>query len=125
MSKRGFYARLPVTAARLLKEQWGLDDIVAQYEAFAERALRAHSALDLAILPDEGLARTILDIQEILERTGTVMLTCASSTLGTHLVLSGLLSRVAPSAPTGWRRGSPAAFAISRARGPPSASCAS
>jgi len=96
VSKRGFYARLPVTAARLLKEQWGLDDIVAQYEAFAERALRAHSALDLAILPDEGLARTILDIQEILERTGTVMLTCASSTLGTHLVLSGLLSRVAP-----------------------------
>jgi pyruvate,water dikinase len=96
VSKRGFYARLPVTAARLLKEQWALDDIVSQYETFAEGALRAHSALDLAILPDEGLARTILDIQGLLERTGTVMLTCASSTLGTHLVLSGLLSRVAP-----------------------------
>ncbi len=96
VSKRGFYARFPATAARLLKEQWRLDDIVAQYEAFAERALRAHSALDLAILPDEGLARTILDIQALLERTGNVMLTCASSTLGTHLLLTALLARAAP-----------------------------
>ena len=96
VSKRGFYARLPVTAARLLREQLRLDDIVSRYEEFASVAERAHSALDLAILPDEGLARTILDIQGLLERTGTVMLTSASSTLGTHLALTALLSRVAP-----------------------------
>ena len=96
VSKRGFYARFPMTAARLLQEQLRLDDIVEKYEEFAGVAQRAHSALDLAILPDEGLARTILDIQELLERTGTVMLTAASSTLGTHLALTALLSRVAP-----------------------------
>jgi pyruvate,water dikinase len=96
VSKRGFYARFPLTAARLLREQIRLDDIVARYEDFAGVAERAHSALDLAILPDEGLARTILDIQALLERTGTVMLTAASSTLGTHLALTALLSRVAP-----------------------------
>jgi phosphohistidine swiveling domain-containing protein len=96
VSRSGFYARFPVTAARLLREQLRLDDIVARYEDLATTAQRAHSALDLAILPDEALARTILDIQELLERTGTVMLTTASSTLGTHLALTALLSRVAP-----------------------------
>jgi pyruvate,water dikinase len=96
VSKRGFYARFPMTAARLLKEQLRLDEGVARFEEFAEKAQRVHSALDLAILPDEGLGRTILDIQGLLEQTGTVMLTCASSTLGTHLALTTLLSRVAP-----------------------------
>ena len=66
------------------------------FEAFAERQWRAQSALDLAILPDEALARTLRDIQALLERTGTVMLTCASSTLGTHLLLKMVLARVAP-----------------------------
>jgi pyruvate,water dikinase len=108
VSHRGFYARFPVTAARLLKEQVKLDDIVAQYEAYAERSQRAHNALDLAILPDEGLARTILDLQDLLERTGTVMLTCASSTLGTHLVLTSLLSRVAPEGAERLAQGLPA-----------------
>ena len=81
----------PVTAARLLREQLRLDDIVTRYEEFANVAARAHHALDLAILPDEGLARTIHDIQGLLERTGNVMLTSASSTLGTHLALTALL----------------------------------
>ena len=96
VSKRGFFARLPMTAARLLKEQLRLDEDVAKYEALAEKAWRANNALDLAILPDEGVARTIRDVQTLLEQTGTVMLTCASSTLGTHLALTMLLERVAP-----------------------------
>ncbi|CAN5545261.1 phosphoenolpyruvate synthase [soil metagenome] len=96
VSHRGFYARLPLTATRLVKEQLRLDDDIHRFEAWAERALKQHHALDLAILPDEGLARTILDAQAMLERTGNVMLTCASSTLGAHLVLKELLMRVAP-----------------------------
>jgi pyruvate,water dikinase len=36
------------------------------------------------------------DIQALLERTGTVMLTSASSTLGSHLMLKMMLERVAP-----------------------------
>lgn len=96
VSHKAFYARLPLTATRLLKEQLRLDAEVARFEEDATRAQRAHNALDLAILPDEGLAHTIRDVQALLERTGTVMLTCASSVLGTHLALKGLLSRVAP-----------------------------
>jgi pyruvate,water dikinase len=96
VSRRGFYARLPLTASRLLREQLKLDDDVKSFEAFAEKQWRAQSALDLAILPDEGVARRVRDIQALLERTGTVMLTCASSTLGSHLALKLMLERVAP-----------------------------
>jgi pyruvate,water dikinase len=96
VSRTGFYARLPLTVARLAKEQLRLDDVVARYEAEAEKIFKAHNALDLAILPDEGVARKLEGALRVLERTGTVMLTCASSALGTHLALKMLLARVAP-----------------------------
>jgi pyruvate,water dikinase len=96
VSHTGFYARLPMTALRLGKEQLRLDDEIARFEKFAERAVKAHSALDLAILPDEGVARKVRDVQGLLERTGHVMLTCGASALGTHLALKALLARVAP-----------------------------
>lgn len=96
VSHTRFFARLPLTATRLAKEQLRLDADVARYERDAESARRFYAALDLAILPDESLARTIRDLQALLARTGTVMLTCASSALGSHLALSGVLSRLAP-----------------------------
>lgn len=94
VSRRSFYAKLPMTATRLLREQLRLDDHVVRYEQEAERALRDHDALDLAILPDDGVGRKFRDVQRLLERTGDVMLTCASSALGTHLLLTRLLSRI-------------------------------
>lgn len=97
VSHTRFYARLPLTITRLAKEQLRLDADVARYEREAEASRRFYSALDLAILPDESLARTIRDLQELLEQTGNVMLTCASSALGSHLALKALLARVAPS----------------------------
>jgi pyruvate,water dikinase len=96
VSRRGFYARLPMTASRLVGEQLRLDADVADFEAYADKALRTSNALDLAILPDDAVAKRIRDVQALLERTGGVMLTCASSALGTHLALKLLLERVAP-----------------------------
>ena len=96
VSRSGFYARLPLTATRLLREQIALDEHVRAFEGFAEKQWRAQSALDLAILPDDGVARRLRDIQALLERTGTVMLTSASGTLGTHLALKMMLERVVP-----------------------------
>lgn len=94
VSRKGFYAKLPLTAARLLREQLRLDDHVARFEEEMERALRDHNALDLAILPDEGVSRKLRDVQALLERTGDVMLTCASSALGTHILLKSMVARV-------------------------------
>ncbi len=96
VSRKSFYAKLPLTITRLVKEQLRLDEQVNEFEVWAALALKRNHALDLAILPDEALARTIGDVQAMLEKTGTVMLTCASSALGTHLLLTMLLSRVAP-----------------------------
>ena len=96
VSHKGFYARMPFTAVRLAREHMRLDEDVAAYEADAMEAQRAHGALDLAILPDDGLARTLRDIQDLLARSGTVMLTCAASALGGHLALKTVLSRVSP-----------------------------
>jgi len=96
VSRGGFYARLPLTASRLLREQLKLDEDVRAFETFAEKQWRAQSALDLTILPDDGVARRLRDIQALLERTGIVMLTCASSALGSHLALKMVLERVAP-----------------------------
>ncbi len=96
ISRVGFYARLPLTASRLFREQLRLDVEVQRFETYAAQSEKVHHALDLAILPDEGLARTVRDVQSLLDRTGTVMLTCASSALGTHLALTMMLGRVAP-----------------------------
>jgi pyruvate,water dikinase len=96
VSRKGFIARLPLTATRLLREQLRLDDHVSKFEQEAEQSFRLHNALDLAILPDDGVARKIRDVQALLERTGDVMLTCASSALGTHIILKTVLSRVEP-----------------------------
>jgi pyruvate,water dikinase len=94
VSHKTFYAKLTFTATRLLKEQLRLDEVVARYEEEAERAFRDHAALDLAILPDDGVGRKFRDVQNLLERTGDVMLTCASSALGSHMLLKALLARV-------------------------------
>ena len=56
VSRKGFYARLPLTTTRLLKEQLRLDNHVARYEEEAEHALRDHNALDLAILRTKASA---------------------------------------------------------------------
>jgi pyruvate,water dikinase len=93
ISKRGFYMRLPQTASRLIKEQLGLDAQVDEFEHYAARVVQTHASLDIGVLPDEGVARTLRDLQEVLERTGNVMLTCGSSALGAHLALKTMIAR--------------------------------
>lgn len=96
VSRRQFYSRLPLTATRLVREQLRLDDMVHRFEEFAERAEKHHRSLDLGVLPDEGVAKTLRDLQNLLERTGTVMLTSASSSLGANLALRMMVARALP-----------------------------
>jgi len=94
VSRFGFYSRLPGTMSQLVREQVGLTRDVEAFVAEATRAERAHKALDLAIVPDDGLARRFRDMQSLLERTGALMLTCASTALGTHVLLRAALERL-------------------------------
>lgn len=96
VSRRGFYARLPFTATRLLSEQMRLEGEVDRFETRAERALSAIREIDLTILPDDALATTLRDVRRLLDETGTLMLSCASASLASHLALKTVLARFAP-----------------------------
>lgn len=93
VSTKGFYARLPYTASRALREQARLDGELTSYERDATRARAAFEALDLGILTDDGVATTIRDLQRFLDRTGALMLSCASNALGSFVALRALLGR--------------------------------
>ncbi len=95
VSKRGFLARLPVTAPRLLLRQARLERDVAAFEEEAALSRRALSELDLTLLPDDAVATTLKGAFLLLERTGTLMLHCASASLASHLALCAALTRVA------------------------------
>jgi rifampicin phosphotransferase len=91
-----FYARAPWTITRLVKQEAQLAERIRTFTEIAKIAYASHRAMDLAILPDEGLARVFAKLRRFLDQTGTLMLTCASSSLGAHLVLRKVLARAAP-----------------------------
>ncbi|WP_437732852.1 PEP/pyruvate-binding domain-containing protein [Sorangium sp. So ce1335] len=94
VSRRRFYARLPLTAPRLLLRQARLEREVAAYEGEALWAQRALSELDMTLLPDDAIGTTLRSVFLLLERTGTLMLHCASASLASHLGLCKALERV-------------------------------
>lgn len=95
ISKRGFYARLPLTALKLLARQARLDHEVVAFEAEAARARRALYEMDLTLLPDDALATTLKTALTLLDRTGILMLHCASASLAAHLGLCRALEKAA------------------------------
>lgn len=100
VSRAGFYARLPLTAARFVREQVRLEGELASYERDVTRARAAFEALDLGILTDDGVATTLRDLQRFLDRTGALMLTCASNALGSFVALKTLVARTEPASAT-------------------------
>ncbi|WP_437956926.1 PEP/pyruvate-binding domain-containing protein [Sorangium sp. So ce119] len=94
VSRRRFYARLPLTGPRLLLRQARLEREVAAYEGEAQWAQRALSELDMTLLPDDAIGTTLRSVFLLLERTGTLMLHCASASLASHLALCKALERV-------------------------------
>ncbi|WP_437598719.1 PEP/pyruvate-binding domain-containing protein [Sorangium sp. So ce590] len=95
VSRRRFYARLPLTGPRLLLRHARLEREVSAYEGEALWAQRALSELDMTLLPDDAIGTTLRSVFLLLERTGTLMLHCASASLASHLALCRALERVA------------------------------
>lgn len=95
ISKRRFFVRLPLTAFKLLARQAGLEREVVAFEADAARARRALHEMDLTLLPDDALATTMKTALALLDRTGTLMLHCASASLAAHLGLCRALEKAA------------------------------
>lgn len=95
VSTRRFISRLPFVAPNILARQARLEDEVRAYEEDAMRARRSLDEMDLGILPDDALVTTLNTASALLDRTGTLMLECASASLAAHLALSRLLDQVA------------------------------
>jgi pyruvate,water dikinase len=100
VSHRAFFARLPLTVPRLLATQARLARDVASFERDAERQRRTLFEMDLTLLPDDALTTTLKGVSALLDRTGTLMLSCASASLASHLALCELLDRVAAGKPS-------------------------
>lgn len=94
-SKRGFLARLPVTAARFAKENFGLNERVAGFEKlFASERARIEG-VDMAVLSPSGLAAMFRDIEHLLDESGAVMLTVYGNLLSSVVLFQGVLAAVA------------------------------
>lgn len=91
VSKRAFYAKLPVLAAKLLARQAKLAGEVNAFEQDAVKARQALLEMDLLLLPDDALVTTLRSALSLLDRTGTLMLECASASLAAYLGLCKLL----------------------------------
>jgi pyruvate,water dikinase len=94
VSRRAFWLRLPLTAPRLVATQARLARDVARFEADAARQRKALLEMDLTLLPDDALVTTLKGASALLDRTGTLMLSCASASLASHLALCRLLAAV-------------------------------
>ncbi len=93
VSKRGFFVRAPLTLPSLLARQLRLEREVTAWETEAETRRRRLSDMDLGLLPDDALAQTLTAARGLLVSAGELMLTCASSSLATHLALTTALGR--------------------------------
>ncbi|MBK8252185.1 MAG: phosphoenolpyruvate synthase [Polyangiaceae bacterium] len=87
-----FLLRLPMSAPRVLLQQIKLEKEVSAFEPEAEQERRALFDMDLSLLPDDALATTLRRTMKLLDRTGTLMLRCASASLAAHLALKTALS---------------------------------
>lgn len=95
--RAGFFMRLPITVTRFVRENYRISMRVDEFEAeFAEE--RANfAAVDLRILSLAALVKTLRDVDKLLERSGTVMLTCYGNLLASVATLRGVLRFVARS----------------------------
>jgi pyruvate,water dikinase len=96
VSRRAFYARLPMTAARLLTEQMRLGGEVDRFDAYAGRVRQSLGAIDFTILPDIALGAAFRSARKLLDRCGELMLSCASASLASHVALKTVLARASP-----------------------------
>jgi len=96
VSKRGFYARLPLTATRLLAEQIRLKGEVDRFDRQANRAQKSVDQIDFTILPDDALATALGNARKLLDTCGELMLASASASLASHVALKTVLAHSLP-----------------------------
>jgi pyruvate,water dikinase len=91
-----FLLRAPVTGARFVAENAALTRRLERFEHDFAEYRRAFEARDLGALSLPALGDVLDELGELLDRTGGLMLTCASGSLSSIVALRGLLHLRAP-----------------------------
>jgi phosphohistidine swiveling domain-containing protein len=91
VSRRGFYSRLPVTAARQLAEQSAIGTLVERFEASQGEEERAVEEIDLAILPDDALVPRLRELRAMLGQSTRMLAVATTAYVTAHLSLEMLL----------------------------------
>ncbi|MEZ4410743.1 MAG: PEP/pyruvate-binding domain-containing protein [Polyangiales bacterium] len=91
-----FLLRLPVTATKLLAEDVALPSALDRFERDFARSRERLASLRLASLSSLELRSLFAELRGVLDRTGAVMLTCASGYLGSVVLLRSALRVAVP-----------------------------
>jgi rifampicin phosphotransferase len=94
-SPLGFLMRLPLTVTRFARENYRITERAEAFEQAFEAEFRRLSRLDLRVLPPASLAKTLSDVERILDDAGAVMLTCYGNLLSSVVLLRTVLRAVA------------------------------
>lgn len=86
-----FLARLPATGVRYIAENTALDRRIEGFERDFAEMRRRIDGLDLAALKDREVSSLLGELLVFLDRTGAVMLTCASGYLASVVGIRTLL----------------------------------
>ncbi|MCC7536201.1 MAG: phosphoenolpyruvate synthase [Deltaproteobacteria bacterium] len=90
-SRAAVVARVPLTIARYARENWNLGERVSRFEEEFAAERGRFERTDLRIVAPAALDQTLVEIEQLLERTGAVMLTVYGNLLGSAVAMRALL----------------------------------
>jgi phosphohistidine swiveling domain-containing protein len=90
-----FLMRLPRTTARFARENYRITERAESFERAFQEEYRRLSSLDLRILSPVSLAKTLSDVERMLDEAGSVLLTCYGNLLSSVVLLRTVLRVVA------------------------------
>jgi pyruvate,water dikinase len=91
----GFFARLPLTATRFVRENFRIARRVDEFEAWFAGERARVQGIDLRLLSPSALAKLLMEIDRILDAAGAIMLTAYGNLLASVVVLRGGLRLLA------------------------------
>jgi pyruvate,water dikinase len=96
-SSAAFLARLPLTAARYVKENARLTERVQQFERWFEAERGRVDSIDFRVLSATALHRVLGEVERLLDPTGEILLNVYGNLLASVVALRAFVSMVVPS----------------------------
>jgi pyruvate,water dikinase len=88
----GFWARLPVTTARYVRENFRLTERVEAFEDDFHQDVQRIEGIDFRLLSATALHRTLVDVERLLDVSGQVLLNVYGNLLASVVALRALVN---------------------------------